>query len=910
MPVRWASREAAVALGGATAMSAPKDRESIRVYLDLLDLEPSRRRLELYRRCAGQPELIAAVESLLDRETVAGAGGSPRILPPTDPGPDAVEQPGLVETIPDAPGPVDSYPPGTPIGPYRIERVIAPGGMGVVYLAREEGIRRPVALKVIRGPVSERARRRFLVERQALADLVHPNIVTLYTAGTTERGEPYFAMQYVDGSTLNDRPREPLATPRECARILLPVVDAVAYAHDQGVIHRDLKPANILVDGAGRPMVADFGLAHSVRDPRPATQTQVGRLSGTPGYMAPEQIAGGPGCKSEPVDVYALGGLLYFLLTGHDPHEGGSALEICTRALRQPPTPIRHFRRDVPRDLITLVEKAMEPAPERRLSSARVLADDLRLFLEGKPITTRRTSPAERAARWGWQHRVGVAAVVIPVLAVLVGSLVVLTGMNRRLSDYARQVDRKNDELVQLTRDYAVAAEQEGRNGGIITPKFRELSSRFAEGIDRIVRDWGRTAAPTDLLYGQALAHFQVARANQSQGRREAAFDEYRRSIARLRTEAEAHPDRPDIRYDLFRALATYGRAVAPRDRALAIALHREACEVVNKLAGDYPGEPDYRDAMIAQMINLGRTLAESKYFESMAHLQEAAHLADQLVASSDSKPMYRRNLALAHGCLATSLHANGRLDEADSEAMRGVDEGARLIRDLPDDLVFWDEQAARLTGLATIRADLGDLPGAELWAEQAVDFAERIAAANPALYAHAERRFVPWRLRAEIRLAQGKKAEALEDFRVLDERLDALHDSGGDRENAFLRHGARTFRLDRRRAERIVAAAAPILAASPTDEVARIALTRADIALGKDEDALRLVTTDLPIEVARQSPHLCLAVIAQARLGLRSDAQESIERLSRAVPAHHSECLFLARLRREAEELARSPGE
>lgn len=286
---------------------------------------------------------------------------------------------------------------GTTIGPYKIEAEIARGGMGVVYRARQKGLERPVALKLITSGVlaGDEERRRFRVEAEAAARLQHPGIIAIHETGSWQ-GHEYFSMTLVDGPTLQKRVDDRTFDDRESVRLTSNIAKAVGYAHRNGIIHRDLKPENILIGPDGCPLVTDFGLAKWHREGSMITRT--GQVLGTPHYMSPEQ-ASGHGLGDASTDVYSLGSILYALLTGRPPHVGDSAAEVLRSVLQDEPIAPRLLRRDIPSDLETICLKAIQYESSHRYPSAEAMAEDLDRYLAGDSIHAAGSGMLDRFAR-------------------------------------------------------------------------------------------------------------------------------------------------------------------------------------------------------------------------------------------------------------------------------------------------------------------------------------------------------------------------------------------------------------------------------------------------------------------------------------------------------------------------------
>jgi WD40 repeat protein/tRNA A-37 threonylcarbamoyl transferase component Bud32 len=307
-------------------------------------------------------------------------------------------------------------------GDYELLRVIARGGMGVVYKARQKSLNRTVALKMIRtGDVASGEEvQRFLREAEAAAQLDHPGIVPIFEVGEF-RGQHYFTMGFVDGQSLDLRAKEGPLPAREAARLIRQVSEAVEYAHRRGIIHRDLKPANILLDRDGQPKVTDFGLAKQVTGT--SELTQAGQILGTPSYMPPEQASGTFDHVGPAADVYSLGASLYCLLTGRPPFQSAQPLDTLRQVLEQEPVSPRQLNSAVSRDLETICLKCLRKEPGRRYASAAALAKDLSHFLAGEPIRARPTGATERFVRWCRRNPLVAALSGGAALSLLVGSM-------------------------------------------------------------------------------------------------------------------------------------------------------------------------------------------------------------------------------------------------------------------------------------------------------------------------------------------------------------------------------------------------------------------------------------------------------------------------------------------------------
>lgn len=283
-------------------------------------------------------------------------------------------------------------------GDYELLEEIGRGGMGIVYRARQKSLNRIVALKMIlRGDMASSSDiARFRAEAESAAQLHHPNIVNVHEVGEWE-GRPFFSMKLIEGTTLAKRLADgPLAS-RLAAEMLLPICRAIADAHRRGVLHRDLKPSNILIDHEGRTYVTDFGLAKRLTtdsgEDRDATASQhltlTGAILGTPGYMAPEQAAGRRGEVSAATDIYALGAILYAMLTGRPPFQAASAVDTVLMVREQDPLPPRMLNPKADADLEMITLKCLQKPADLRYATADALADDLQAYLNSEPISAR-----------------------------------------------------------------------------------------------------------------------------------------------------------------------------------------------------------------------------------------------------------------------------------------------------------------------------------------------------------------------------------------------------------------------------------------------------------------------------------------------------------------------------------------
>jgi serine/threonine protein kinase len=409
------------------------------MFREVDDLTPADRRL-YFERHAVPLDLQAELESLLQCDSadvpladlVAGAAQA------------------FLETLRESPAP------GVRCGSYRLVRLLGRGGMGEVFLAeRADGqIKQRVAIKLLcRSVASPALRSRFLQERQILASLQHPGIARLLDVGETAEGRPYLVLDYIDGVPIDVYSRNLDLNGK--LRLFLGVCDAVAYAHRNLIIHRDIKPSNILVDATGQPKLLDFGIAKILDVGTDQTRTQERLL--TPDYASPEQVRGA--AQSTATDVYSLGAVLYRLLTGQSPHtfpnstEGAIDAAICTAD----PVPARRLNPELPADLEFILLKALRKEPEERYTTVEQLADDLKAFLESRPLRARSSNFWYRSRKFVRRYWMPVSAAAVVTFslaaglyiterqrAIAEGRVVQLRKLSRRLLEFETQLSDSN----------------------------------------------------------------------------------------------------------------------------------------------------------------------------------------------------------------------------------------------------------------------------------------------------------------------------------------------------------------------------------------------------------------------------------------------------------------------------------
>ncbi len=383
----------------------------------------------------------------------------------------------LAEVIPAAQDAIEPKIPG-----YEILGLLGRGGMGIVYKARDLKLGRLVALKMVLpgSHVSDQVIARMIAEARAVARLQHPQLVQIYDIVEFE-GRPLLVFEYIEGGTLADKISKKAITIQEAAQWLEIIARSVQFAHSRGIVHRDLKPANILMTLDGSPKISDFGLARQMDND--IRQTHSGMLIGTPGYMAPEQAELKQGDFASPVDIYALGSILYEVLTGQPPFRGASILETLEMVRSQEPTSLRKLNRKVPRDLETICLKCLQKDPMARYASASLLAEDLGRFLRNDSILARPSGLVERSRRWCKRSPWVASFAALTLLVTLIGFASVFwqwkqTELERQRADEHSRMANQNAALYQRERDEAIIARGQAIENASEAERNRQQAER------------------------------------------------------------------------------------------------------------------------------------------------------------------------------------------------------------------------------------------------------------------------------------------------------------------------------------------------------------------------------------------------------------------------------------------------
>jgi tetratricopeptide (TPR) repeat protein len=626
------------------------------------------------------------------------------------------------------PTPTDGSIPG-----YEIIEELGRGGMGVVYKARQVSLNRLVALKVViggsfAGPI-EKAR--FQMEAEAVARLHHKNIVQIYDNGKKADVE-FIAFEYVDGPTVRRWQNWQPIEPSTAARIATDVARAVQHAHDRGIIHRDLKPANILLSGVGVnersgepgemmtvpdsraparvPKVMDFGLAKAVEGG--SNLTMSGVACGTPNYMAPEQVKGGPNAARPAVDVWGLGAVLFEMLTGRPPFTGGDAATIMHEILLCDPPSVRKYAPGVPRDLAIVVAKCLEKDPARRYLSPGDVADELDRFLAGQPIHARAVGPVQRVKRWVFRNPLASAlgAVLVVGLAIVSTLAVALNqsveserqatdrerlalvdeAKHRReaesatlgaerardltrsaLDDTEKALGQARDERDRAEKNLTMArkavtnvlttlsSHNENENPALV-PVYHQLLTGFEPFVAQML---AQKIGDRDLRFDQALIARGRGIMDATSGKVASARDQMLMATAHFGELVKDNPTDRELRRELCSTLACLGAISMDLGSPDAEILLQETLKSLEEYIAAYPGDPLALDSMIR--VRLALTAAPGDHF-SDEHNMAVLDLVDQLAIMGPLTPHFLTSRAHALNNIASDLTNRGKTDEAE----------------------------------------------------------------------------------------------------------------------------------------------------------------------------------------------------------------------------------------------------
>lgn len=691
------------------------------------------------------------------------------------------------------------------IGNYVIERELGRGGMGVVYLARQGGIDRQVALKMILmgARASDSTHQRFLAEARTIGKFQHEHIVRVYEVGVHE-GLPYVSLEFVDGPTLSDCLRQETLPPREAARILRQVAVGVEYAHTRGVIHRDLKPANILMTNTGTAKITDFGLAKELDTD--SELSRAGTIVGTPSYMAPEQ-ANASRDVGPAADVYGLGAMLYCMLVGRPPFVGENTTETVMQVLRDEPLAPRKIKANLPLDLETICLKCLQKERGRRYESAGAVAEDLDRYLRGEPIVARPISRAERLWRWCRRNpraAIPTAAAACLALCLAIGGPVVSAVIysqqqqtlvakkaaeeNAKTARAAADEAERNAKLAVAAQDVAEQKKGEAEESAKLAQTQNKVAldtlRQVTFAIDRELKDRPRL---------QGLRKSLISEVTQGMERtKQLGFD----PRAQHMIAAGTYANLGRLNLDIGRAEA----AMADFGRCLEVFDHLEKTD---QLPNAYHNKSQIR----MYLADAARKLGDLKAADE--HLREALRVRMEWLASKpgDQELDIEQNIAATMGRLGDVAMAAGRLDDARSWYQKSLEIRERYAVAHGNDLGARQEIVGSRWSLARVAFQAEQWEPAVQTQDEVVKILRELAALN------ADRLSVPWNLakalqdlgmmhlyQDDLALAETNYAEAVAKLREL---------ASADPENYSLKedlaaaiYGLATVRLHAERSE------------------------------------------------------------------------------------------------------------
>jgi serine/threonine-protein kinase len=703
-------------------------------------------------------------------------------------------------------------------GRYAIVKEHAQGGLGKVSLAKDTKLGRTVALKEIRPDrqPNPEALQRFIKEAAITGLLEHPGIVPIYSLDEGENGKPYYAMRFIEGQSLQKaleafhttlgrgpetvpqhgvRARSADRAPAEFRKLLhhfLAVCNAIAFAHSKGVIHRDLKPENVMLGEYGETLVVDWGLAKQVVGWRGGEVVQsealpvemapphdlitsppltlAGQIMGTPAYMSPEQARGEVETLGPGTDIYALGGILFALLTGQPPYVG-PVFDVIQKVQRATAAPEpRTVKKDVPAALAAICVKAMAPQVAERYASAKELAAEVERWLADEPVAAYAEPWTGRVRRWVKRHRTLATSAILLLISITASAILIAV-----LSDQRRQQVQAEKENTERQRQEAVAAQQKAQTA--------EEAERLAKEKALAARDRERTAKITarravvtlftdqhlkqlekqgkltkdQLEQLQAMAdfyrncaqeaggseaemekraadYFQLAKVLNRLGQKEEAVAAYRLSLGIGRQLFLGDPDDPDYIDGLGNVWNNLGILYFTLDRLQeAETSHREALKLRERLVRKQPRIAQHHADLAASWNNLGEALnASGKHEEAMANFQRAHARLEQLVRDVPNVPYYRWLLGIVGNNLAVEQTLLGQMSAALGSLQRARQLNQQLAEAAPQTAEYQFGLARTWACLGYVHRATGRLREAEASYQQAQSVYQRLVADYP----------------------------------------------------------------------------------------------------------------------------------------------------------------------------------
>ncbi len=691
-----------------SAAEVDRERAALALAEAAIDIDRAARDSWLDSACADSTELRDRVRRLLDACEHAERLGDGLILPPLAP-----PQSSAVHLTPWGSDPNGGrgtrFKIGELVGKYRIERFIAAGGMGEVYEARDNGLGRRVAIKVVGSSTSAARSRRFEFEAALMARLEHPGIARLYEwAGCVGEGcgTGYIAMEFVDGVPLTQAAAA-MEGVSDRAALCLQLCEAVEYAHSRGVIHRDLKPANILVDESGSVRVLDFGVG-SLLDP--AQRSNLSQTEGTPrpgtlAYMSPEQLLGGADSISTLSDLYSLGLVLYEVFAGRPAFSfTDKPIDAAIRAvLENDPPPLGSVNPACRGDLEAIVSAAIRKEPAARYQSVAALAEDLARFLRGDGVLVRRPGMWERARRFVRRRRVLSSTLAATAVALAAG-LSVAAVQYRRAIDAEREAERRLNEARSLAKtllfDFSEAVSK--------LQGSAPLRAMLAERAMAALEPLAAGTADPELLMELAEGYTRLARVLGVPGG--SHVDQFDRAAETLeaaeslgKRAAEARPDDSRSWMVLGAVQSAKAGAAGPADYAKCLRAATECYRKAFQLRGSRVDTPEGKEAAERVAYLTGHlAVAISASDQPAQEFQSSFDLYDRLIEQYPGENLFVQSRAIGLRSYG-SLLCKVRPSEARSALTQAAETFERLLAADPKDY-------SSVRHLARCRVDLADL--------------------------------------------------------------------------------------------------------------------------------------------------------------------------------------------------------
>eukprot|EP00913_Durusdinium_trenchii_P010879 g10208.t1 len=648
--------------------------------------------------------------------------------------------------------------PGPTFGDYEILHEIARGGMGVVYKARQTKLNRIVALKMIKAGelAGDEDIRRFQVEAEAAARLDHPHIVPIHEIGE-DNGRHYFSMGFVDGAGLDAKLKDGPLDGRETAELMKNIVDAVHYAHENGVVHRDLKPGNILIDADGNPRITDFGLAKSTGTDSSLTAT--GNILGTPSYMPPEQAAGRTDEIGPLSDVYSLGAVLYCLLTGRPPFQSANVIDTLKQVLENDPVPPKQLNPTIDTDLETICLKCLEKEPARRYATAAELGNDLQRYRDGHPILARPIRLPARCWRWCKRNPLGATVAVLVMLLATGGPALALTLMrlNQDLSESleaeteASALARKNERLA--SENASIANRNLDRADEVVKKYFTQVSEsplllrntpgayRLRSKLLGLAREYYETFirenenAEERLTPRLAHAHYRLGTVLKSMtGETQKALAEFKSAQTLFEQLSRDDPSATDYQDRLAASHQNIGDIFRKLGKPTeSLAAYRASLRIRERLVNDNPTISRFRFGQSVTHYSIGVHYSQTgKRNEELAEYQTALRIQKALVNEEPELIEYRANLALIRHAIGMHYTQMGKTDEA-LEAYREAKQiREKLVQEYPQIGEYRNLLADSYESISSHHRRTGDTNHAIAAYRQAIQIYETLARENP----------------------------------------------------------------------------------------------------------------------------------------------------------------------------------